>query len=256
MLELDGQVAQFLDQMFKAVKDGRIPKGNPFNDLFDQQKEDKKYSLDYLHQMAKELYSTLSRTIHNFKSSRDFNQYTIVPGQFDPMQMDFMRDMEPKKENFLADEGLDWEKERRRYPGQVLDDATRSAVLSPAAAVKNEKKKQQEAQAEEQNDKSTPILGGSIDKQLLEEIDLAKRNEVDLMAESNEEDGSLQGRQTVALEKLATVIAAYLQDSGKQKSEASSIVFGEETEDEDEDEEEDDDDDEEEDGDGRASGRP
>jgi hypothetical protein len=73
--------------------------------------------------MARELYSTLSQTIHNFQPSKDFNQYTLMPVQFDPMQIDFMKAMEPKKENLKADGSPDWEKERNRYPGQVLDDA-------------------------------------------------------------------------------------------------------------------------------------
>ena len=58
----------FVDKMFRNVeaKNGKIPPDNPFNGLFDQHKIDKKYLPHHLQEMAKELYSILSRTIHNF----------------------------------------------------------------------------------------------------------------------------------------------------------------------------------------------
>lgn len=110
----------FLNKMFRNVedKDGKIPSDNPFIDLFDQHNNEKKYSLKDLKQMANELYSTLSRIIHNFQTSEGFNQYTPMPGQFDPMQIDFMAAMKP---NFNINGDPNWETERKRYPGQVVD---------------------------------------------------------------------------------------------------------------------------------------
>ncbi|KAI4158231.1 MAG: hypothetical protein LQ342_007642 [Letrouitia transgressa] len=70
--------------------------------------------------MAKELYSTLSRTIHNFQPSKVFDQYTLVPSQFDPMQTDFMAAMAPLKKNRNRIGDPNWEKERKRYPKQVV----------------------------------------------------------------------------------------------------------------------------------------
>ena len=63
--------------MFPNVeaKNGKIPADNPFKDLSDRHELDKKYPLHHLQEMAKELYSTLSRTIHNFQPSKDFDQY-------------------------------------------------------------------------------------------------------------------------------------------------------------------------------------
>ena len=118
----------FLNKMFRNVedKDGKIPSDNPFIDLFDQHDIEKKYSLKDLKQMANELYSTLSRTIHNFQTSEGFNQYTPMPGQFDPMQIDFMAAMKP---NFNINGNPDWETERKRYPGQDVDV---SQILKPA----------------------------------------------------------------------------------------------------------------------------
>lgn len=120
----------FLNKMFQNVedKDAKIPSDNPFIDLFDQHDIEKKYSLKDLKQMANELYSTLSRTIHNFQTSEGFNQYTPMPGQFDPMQMDFMAAMKP---NFNVNGDLNWETERKRYPGQVMD-----VSLKPAKQTK------------------------------------------------------------------------------------------------------------------------
>lgn len=113
----------FLEKMFRNVEsdDGKIPPNNPFNNLFDQHKIDKKYPIGYLKEMAKELYSTLSRTIHNFQPSKDFGQYTPMPGQFDPMQIDFLAAMKPDSTNLNEDGNPNWEKERARYPGQLED---------------------------------------------------------------------------------------------------------------------------------------
>ena len=113
----------FLEKVFRNVErdDGKIPLNNPFNDLFDQHKIDKKYPIGYLKEMAKELYSTLSRTIHNFQPSKDFGQYTPMPGQFDPMQIDFLVAMKPDSTNLNDDGNPNWEKERARYPGQIED---------------------------------------------------------------------------------------------------------------------------------------
>lgn len=96
----------FVDKMFRNVeaKNGKIPADNPFKDLFDQHKLDKKYRLHHLQEMAKELYSTLSRTIHNFQPSKDFDQYTPMPRQFDPMQIDFITAMKPLRKNLTDDE--------------------------------------------------------------------------------------------------------------------------------------------------------
>ncbi|KAL9121591.1 MAG: hypothetical protein Q9187_001852 [Circinaria calcarea] len=110
----------FIQTMFKSVENGSFPSGDAFNDLFDRQSIEKKYDFDYLKQMAEELYSTLSRTIHNFQPSRDFDQYTLVPSQFDPMQIDFMAAMAPLKENRNRTGDPNWEKERKRYPKQIV----------------------------------------------------------------------------------------------------------------------------------------
>jgi hypothetical protein len=110
---------RFVETMFQNVEDYKIPPDNPFTDLFDQYNMEKKYSLDHLKQMANELYSTLSRTIHNFRPSKDFDQYTPMPGQFDPMQIDFMAAMKPLiKNNNVSGEPM-WELERIRYLGQA-----------------------------------------------------------------------------------------------------------------------------------------
>lgn len=113
----------FVDKMFRNVeaKNGKIPADNPFKDLFDQHKLDKKYPPHHLQEMAKELYSTLGRTIHNFQPSKDFDQYTLMPGQFDPMKIDSMTAMKPLRKNLNDDENPIWDKERARYPGQVVD---------------------------------------------------------------------------------------------------------------------------------------
>ena len=111
----------FLETMFKAVEKGKNLNENPFTDFFDQDKVEKKHQLHQVKKMAEELYSTLSRTIHNFQPSKGFDQYTPMPGQFDPMQIEFMAAMKPLEENLNSDGKPDWEKERARYPGQVAN---------------------------------------------------------------------------------------------------------------------------------------
>ncbi|KAF2668533.1 hypothetical protein BT63DRAFT_279673 [Microthyrium microscopicum] len=119
---------KFLSKMFKAVENGKIPEDNPFANLFDKEDMEKRYGFDYLQPMAKELFGVLSRTIHNYLPSKDHGQYLSkpdridpyvpLPGQFDPMMIDFMASMRPK---YLSDDGsIDWKKERGRYPGQVV----------------------------------------------------------------------------------------------------------------------------------------
>lgn len=109
----------FLERMFREVEDenGVIPAANPFNDLFDQHDIEKKYTLERLIPMAKGLYSSLSRTIHYFQPSGDFDQYTPMPGQFDQMEIDFMSGMRP--ENVDKNREPNWEHERGRYPGTL-----------------------------------------------------------------------------------------------------------------------------------------
>lgn len=89
----------FLKSMFRDVEGGKIPSENPFSALFDQHKFEKTNSIDHLKGMAKELYSTLSRMIHAFRPSKDFNQDISMPNQFDPMQIDFMAAMKPENLN-------------------------------------------------------------------------------------------------------------------------------------------------------------
>lgn len=90
--------------------------------------------------MAKELYSTLSRTIHNFQPSKDFDQYTPMPGQSDSMQIDFMTAMKPLRKNLNDDENPIWDKERARYPGQVVDVGQTAEPEKPTGTVNEVKK--------------------------------------------------------------------------------------------------------------------
>jgi hypothetical protein len=170
----------FLDKMFHAVRAGKIPAGNPFTDLFDQDNIDKKYDFDYLVQMAKELYSTLSRTIHNFQPSKDIDQYTPMPGQFDPIQITFMAAMKPEKKNFNRDGNPNWDKERERYPGQVVD------VADIAEALKAAKEDAEKSALRPKKDKKSDRAKGSganffpnqeRDKQLLDEIDSRREHD-------------------------------------------------------------------------------
>jgi hypothetical protein len=74
-------------------------------------------SLGQLKDMANGLFSTMSRTIHHFQPSQEFDQYTPIPGQFDPVEIDFLAAMKPTEFN----EGEpDWDKERKRYIPQVV----------------------------------------------------------------------------------------------------------------------------------------
>lgn len=132
----------FVDKMFRNIeaKNSKIPADNPFKDLFDQHKLGKKYPLHHLHEMAKELYSTLSRTIHNFQPAKDFDQYTPMPGRFDPMQIDFMTAMKPLRKNLNDDENPIWDKERARYPGQVVDVGQTAEPEKQTGTVKEVKK--------------------------------------------------------------------------------------------------------------------
>ena len=134
----------FLEEMFSAVEKGDIPRENPFTNLFEQHDLEKKYSLPHLKSMAHELYSTLSRTIHNFQSSKDFDQYTPMPGQFDPMQIDFMAAMKPLTENLNRDGNPIWEQERARYPGQGVK---WSHTIQSKSTTKPEKQTKNETEA-------------------------------------------------------------------------------------------------------------
>jgi len=172
--------------------------------------------------MARELYSTLSRTIHNFQPSKDFNQYTVMPGQFDPMQIDFMKVMEPKRENLKADGSPDWEKERNRYPGQVLDAARERERQRPQGGGKevsdsgqNDDKKGKKSKKATQNkgtESITPAGWWNVDDENLAQIDR--------MAKEKGEGATLQGRQTAALEKLANAVTKYLKSEDKSEDES------------------------------------
>ena len=132
----------FLETMFQAVEKGKDLNENPFTEFFDQDKVEKKHQLHHVKKMAEELYSTLSRTIHNFQPSKGFDQYTPMPGQFDPMQIEFMAAMKPLEDNLNSDGKPDWEKERARYPGQIAD-------TRPTMKPEGQRKKGNEAKTSE-----------------------------------------------------------------------------------------------------------
>ncbi|KAI1769843.1 hypothetical protein F4818DRAFT_446829 [Hypoxylon cercidicola] len=101
----------FLESVFHGVENTGFPNDHPFA----RRDIGQRYPLHRLKEMAKELYSTFSRTIHNFQPSKDFDQYTPMPGQFDPMQIDFMTAMRPLREHLDDEGGPNWERERERY---------------------------------------------------------------------------------------------------------------------------------------------
>lgn len=53
VLNLTNKWHNFLSRMFNAVRDNNTPAENPFDDLLDEEQEDKKHSLEYLQQMAR-----------------------------------------------------------------------------------------------------------------------------------------------------------------------------------------------------------
>lgn len=164
----------FLAKMFRNIEsdNGKIPLNNPFNDLFDQHKIDQKYPIGYLKEMAKELYSTLSRTIHNFQPSKDFGQYTPMPGQFDPMQIDFLAAMKPDSTNLNDDGNPNWAKERARYLGQIEDVGLPVKPESKAKEmVKDLKKKKPRSTTDEEDAILAINQTGLIDSDAMESIE-------------------------------------------------------------------------------------
>jgi hypothetical protein len=71
-----------------------------------------KYPARDVNTMAEDLYQTLSRTIHNFRS-HGHDQYFAGDGQYDPVQADFMMALRPTMQD--ADGDIDWALERKRY---------------------------------------------------------------------------------------------------------------------------------------------
>lgn len=130
---------KFVEQLFEDAKNGKIPSDHPFKDIFDQHSEEKGRSL--LKQMAKDLYSTLSRTIHNFQPSKDFDQYTPMPGQFDPVQIDFMTAMNPTTKDHDEHGSPEWEEERSRYAKKKEDENVNHAP-EPNSQPENSQKKE------------------------------------------------------------------------------------------------------------------
>lgn len=103
----------FLEDMFQNIKDGQLPSDHPLKNIFDQHSEEIPRNL--LKQMAKDLYSTLSRTIHRFQPFLNFDQYSLIFSQFDPMQINFMTAMN----SIMKEQGSpEWEKKRARYAGK------------------------------------------------------------------------------------------------------------------------------------------
>ena len=142
----------FVEKMLENVgdKDATVSKDIPLKGLIDQHKGNVT-SLNTLKQTANDLYGTLSRTIHHPSPSKDFDQYNLISGQFDQVQIKFMTAMKPLTTNRLADDTFDWEKERRRYstpamapavvpPVDQVADATEDQ--EPTTKVKKGKKKQ------------------------------------------------------------------------------------------------------------------
>jgi hypothetical protein len=117
----------FVEQMFDKVEaEDELPADNPFKHLFDEEGIEKKYTIEHLKPMVKGLYSALSRTIHYFQPSGDFDQYTPMPGQYDQMEIDFLSGMRPIYVD--GNNEPDWERERKRYPGH---DGTGRHRLTP-----------------------------------------------------------------------------------------------------------------------------
>lgn len=200
----------FLNKMFQNVEDenGKIPSDNPFIDLFDQHDIEKKYSIKDLKQMANELYSTLSRTIHNFQTSEGFNQYTPMPGQFDPMQIDFMAAMKP---NFNINGDPNWETERKRYPGQVVDV---SRTPKPAKQTKTKDRLKEPSSAPAQAVfRSGPDLSDLDSVQRIERSDT--QSDLIFGTDSENENESSNSRNEehllrTALEGVADAVVAYV----------------------------------------------
>ena len=183
----------FVEKMFRNVEadDGKIPDNNPFSDLFDQHKVDKKYPLKYLKQTAGELYSSLSRTIHFFQSSKGFDQYTPMRGQFDPVQIDFMAAMNPK---FLNDDRIPiWEEERKRYPGQVHDVGAR---VKPAKHKVGAKKRDSFTESlQRENEQKLGIFGLTESNESSEEEDEEEEEDDDDDDESTDDDSDSVGEE-------------------------------------------------------------
>ena len=135
----------FLEDMFQNAKDGKLPSDHPLKNIFDQHGGEIPRNL--LKQMAKDLYSTLSRTIHRFQPSPDFDQYSPIPGQFDPMQIEFLTAMNPTTKDDKEQGSPDWEKERARYAEKEGGDKVSTQVSSaPENDQKNPKKKNKKNQ--------------------------------------------------------------------------------------------------------------
>jgi hypothetical protein len=81
-------------------------KDHPFTEFWS------KYPARDVNTMAEDLYQTLSRTIHNFRS-HGHDQYFAGDGQYDPVQADFMMALRPINRN--SDGDIDWLLERKRY---------------------------------------------------------------------------------------------------------------------------------------------
>jgi hypothetical protein len=115
----------FVDQIFAALENGTAePKDYALAELIPVFDLEKKYDLHHFRTMAKDLYGTLSRTIHLFQPSKDIDQYTPMPGQFDPMQIAFMEALRPMEKNVSKTGETDWSKERARYPQHIIKAGT------------------------------------------------------------------------------------------------------------------------------------
>ena len=109
---------RFVEDLFKEAKEktGKISPVHPFLLLYTERDLDKRNGVSLFKEMAKSLFSDLSRTIHFFQSSENFAQlYTLMPGQFDAAQIAFMVSIRPLEENFIGLGEPSWGEERKRY---------------------------------------------------------------------------------------------------------------------------------------------
>lgn len=162
----------FVNRLMDRAKKSKLPEKHPFI-TFDNYEIDKKYDLGHLKEMAKGLYSALSETIHNFRPSRDFvkytstygqsdskdefDQYTPIPGQWGPMQIDFLSAMRPCTHNHDGSGDPDWIKERNRYVGLSREDLQEDMKQASEKAALEEAAKK----AAEQAAKATKEVDGS-----------------------------------------------------------------------------------------------
>lgn len=107
----------FLDSLFKEAgnKDSTVSLDPRFLKLYAKSGEDARNGISLLKETAEGLFSQLSRTVHHFQSSKDFDQYVVMPGQYDPVTIEFLSAIRPKREDFTDLAQPDWEKERKRY---------------------------------------------------------------------------------------------------------------------------------------------